>query len=77
MMAFVFCAMTMKAVGRAAGAMVDELEGNSVIYRESSKEKENLNMQSVLKFSTKGAQKEMLLPALLAIIVPVAIGILL
>jgi len=77
MMAFVFCAMTMKAVGRAAGAMVDEVRRQ---FREISGIMEGTGTPEYAKcveISTKGAQREMLVPSLLAIIVPVLIGLLL
>ncbi len=77
MMAFVFCAMTMKAVGRAAGKMVEEV-------RLQFKEKPGiLNGTDVpdygrcVEISTAGAQREMILPSLLAIIVPVLTGLIL
>lgn len=77
MMAFVFCAMTMKAVGRAAGAMVEEVRRQ---FRDIPGILEGTGKPEYAKcvaISTKGAQREMLLPSLLAIIVPVAVGILL
>lgn len=77
MMAFVFCAMTMKAVGRAAGAMVDEVRRQ---FREIAGIMEGTGTPEYAKcveISTKGAQREMLLPSLLAIFVPVAVGIVL
>ncbi len=77
MMAFVFCAMTMKAVGRAAGAMVDEVRRQ---FREIPGIMEGTGTPEYAKcveISTKGAQREMLVPSLLAIIVPVLIGVLL
>lgn len=77
MMAFVFCAMTMKAVGRAAGAMVNEVRRQ---FREIAGIMEGTgtpDYANCVAISTKGAQKEMLVPSLLAIIVPVAVGIIL
>ncbi len=77
MMAFVFCAMTMKAVGRAAGSMVDEVRRQ---FREIPGIMEGTATPEYAKcvaISTKGAQKEMMVPSLLAIIIPVAIGIIL
>ncbi|MCW0482775.1 sodium-translocating pyrophosphatase [Gaoshiqia sediminis] len=74
MMAFVFCAMTMKAVGRAAGAMVDEVRRQ---FREIKGILEGTGTPEYAKcveISTKGAQREMLLPSLIAIIVPVVVG---
>ena len=77
MMAFVFCAMTMKAVGRAAGSMVEEV-------RRQFKEKPGImegtttpDYARCVAISTAGAQREMVVPAMLAIIVPVATGIVL
>ncbi|WP_372846869.1 sodium-translocating pyrophosphatase, partial [Pontiella sp.] len=77
MMAFVFCAMTMKAVGRAAGAMVEEVRRQ---FREIPGIMEGTgkpDYASCVAISTKGAQKEMLVPSLLAIVVPVVTGLIL
>ncbi|TLX77798.1 sodium-translocating pyrophosphatase [Labilibacter sediminis] len=77
MMAFVFCAMTMKAVGRAAGSMVDEVRRQ---FKEIPGILEGTGTPEYAKcvaISTKGAQREMLLPSLLAIIVPIVVGIVL
>ena len=77
MMAFVFCAMTMKAVGRAAGAMVDEVRRQFREIPGIMEGKATPEYAKCVAISTKGAQREMILPSLLAIIVPVAIGIVL
>ena len=77
MMAFVFCAMTMKAVGRAAGAMVDEVRRQFREIPGIMEGKATPEYAKCVAISTKGAQREMLLPSLLAIIVPVAIGVVL
>jgi K(+)-stimulated pyrophosphate-energized sodium pump len=77
MMAFVFCAMTMKAVGRAAGAMVNEVRRQ---FKEIPGIMEGTGQPDYARcvsISTGGAQKEMILPSLLAIIVPVLTGLLL
>lgn len=77
MMAFVFCAMTMKAVGRAAGAMVNEVRRQ---FREIAGIMEGTGQPDYARcvsISTRGAQKEMILPSLLAIIIPVSTGLLL
>ena len=77
MMAFVFCAMTMKAVGRAAGAMVDEVRRQ---FREIPGILQGTGKPEYAKcveISTKGAQREMMVPSLLAIAVPIVVGIVL
>ena len=77
MMAFVFCAMTMKAVGRAAGAMVNEVRRQFREIKGIMDGSGTPDYANCVAISTKGAQKEMLVPSLLAIIVPVAVGIVL
>lgn len=75
MMAFVFCALTMKAVGRAAGDMVEEVRRQ---FREIPGIMERTakpDYARCVAISTKGAQKEMIFPSLLAIAVPVVIGV--
>ncbi|MHC4756813.1 MAG: sodium/proton-translocating pyrophosphatase, partial [Planctomycetota bacterium] len=77
MMAFVFCAMTMKAVGRAAGDMVNEVRRQ---FREIPGIMEGTGQPDYARcvsISTAGAQKEMVLPSALAIIVPVITGLIL
>jgi K(+)-stimulated pyrophosphate-energized sodium pump len=74
MMAFVFSAMTMKAVGRAAGAMVDEVRRQ---FREIPGILQGTGKPEYAKcveISTKGAQREMLLAFTVAIAVPVLVG---
>ncbi len=75
MMAFVFCAMTMKAVGRAAGAMVDEVRRQ---FKEIPGILEGTGTPEYAKcvaISTKGAQHEMMVPSILAITVPIIVGL--
>jgi K(+)-stimulated pyrophosphate-energized sodium pump len=75
MMCFVFVAMAMKAVGRNAGRMVDEVRRQ---FREIPGIMEGTGKPEYGKcvaIATKGAQKEMVVPALMAIIVPVVTGI--
>jgi K(+)-stimulated pyrophosphate-energized sodium pump len=74
MMAFVFSAMTMKAVGRAAGAMVDEVRRQFKEIKGILEGKAKPEYAKCVAISTKGAQREMLLPSLVAIIVPVLVG---
>ena len=74
-MAFFFCALTMKAVGRAAGAMVQEVRRQ---FRENPgimKGEVKPDYATCVAISTTGAQKEMIFPSLIAIIVPVVVGL--
>ncbi len=77
MMAFVFCAMTMKAVGRAAGSMVDEVRRQFREIPGIMEGKATPEYAKCVAISTRGAQREMIFPSLLAIIVPVLIGLIL
>jgi K(+)-stimulated pyrophosphate-energized sodium pump len=76
MMAFLFCGLTMNAVGRAAQKMVDEVrrqfrEIKGILTGEATPDYERC-----VEISTRGAQREMLLPSLLAILAPVITGLL-
>lgn len=75
MMAFVFSALTMKAVGRAAGAMVDEVRRQFREIPGIMEGKATPEYAKCVAISTKGAQREMLVPSILAIVVPVVIGL--
>jgi len=77
MMAFVFCALTMKAVGRAAGRMVEEVRRQFRSIPGIMDGTGKPDYARCVAISTKGAQHEMMLPALLAIIIPVATGLIL
>jgi K(+)-stimulated pyrophosphate-energized sodium pump len=77
MMAFVFCAMAMKAVGRAAGAMVEEVRRQFKEKPGIMKGTEKPDYARCVEISTAGAQREMIIPSLLAIIVPVVTGLVL
>ena len=77
MMAFVFCGLTMNAVGRAAQKMVEEVRRQ---FREIAgilEGKADPDYARCVAISTKGAQREMMLPALMAIIVPIVTGVIL
>ncbi len=99
LLAFLFCALTMNAVGRAAYAMMNEARRQFAKMREglraqgASEETVN-NPESwpkqiefegttypdyarCVSISTAGAQKEMVLPAILAIVIPIAVGLIL
>lgn len=75
MMAFVFSAMTMKAVGRAAGSMIEEVRRQFKEFPGILKGTQKPDYATCVAISTKGAQKEMVIPSLLAIIVPVVVGV--
>ncbi|MBN1676511.1 MAG: sodium-translocating pyrophosphatase [Kiritimatiellae bacterium] len=77
MMAFVFCAMTMKAVGRAAGAMVNEVRRQFKEMPGIMEGTTKPDYANCVAISTAGAQREMIVPSLLAIIVPFATGLVL
>ena len=77
MMSFLFCGLTMNAVGRAAQSMVTEVrrqfrEIKGILTREATPD-----YARCVEISTKGAQREMLLPSIVAIIVPVLVGLIL
>ncbi|MDR1519657.1 MAG: sodium-translocating pyrophosphatase, partial [Planctomycetota bacterium] len=75
MMVLVICALTMQAVGRAAASMVAEVRRQ---FREIAGIMDGSGKPDYAKcvaISTKGAQREMLLPSLAAIVVPVAVGV--
>ncbi|OVE79974.1 sodium-translocating pyrophosphatase, partial [bacterium I07] len=75
MMAFVFCGLTMKAVGRAAGKMVDEVRRQFKEIKGILEGETEPDYARCVEISTKGAQHEMMLPSLLAIIAPVLMGV--
>jgi K(+)-stimulated pyrophosphate-energized sodium pump len=77
MMPFVFCALSLKAVGRAASSIIQE------VRRQFKEVKGLLSGQVQAEYSrcvtltTQAAQRQMILPSLLAIIAPIVIGLLL
>ncbi len=99
MLAFVFCAMTMNAVGRAAYQMMNECRRQFALMKQGFKAdglsdedladplkwpkkttvdgKQYPDYAECVAISTAGAQKEMIVPSMLAIVVPVVVGILL
>ncbi len=77
MAAFVFCALTMKAVGRAAGKMVNEVRRQFKEIPGILEGKAKPDYAKCVEISTAGAQKEMMVPSFLAIILPLATGIVL
>jgi H(+)-translocating pyrophosphatase len=100
MLAFLFCALTMNAVGRAAYAMIDECRRQfgkirDALRRDGMSESDVANPDNWPKggvdidgthypdyancvaISTAGAQKEMIVPAALAIVIPIVVGLVL
>jgi K(+)-stimulated pyrophosphate-energized sodium pump len=100
MMAFVFCGLTMRAVGRSAGEMVEEARRQFDKLREKlmadgmsaeqAQDPDNWpqrteaqdgeaipNYAHCVQIATTGAQKEMIVPSLLAIIIPILVGLVL
>ena len=77
MMAFVFCGMTMNAVGRAAQKMVEEVRRQFSTIAGILEGKAEPDYERCVGISTKGAQHEMLVPSILAIVVPIATGLIL
>ena len=75
MMAFMFCGLTMNAVGRAAGHMVEEVRRQFREIPGILTGKAEPDYARCVAISTKGAQHEMVLPSLLAIIAPIATGL--
>ena len=77
MMAFLFCGLTMNAVGRAAQHMVEEVRRQFRTIKGILEGKADPDYARCVEISTKGAQHEMLLPSILAIIVPIITGLVL
>jgi len=100
MLVFVFCAMTMNAVGRAAAAMMQECRRQFGIMKQAFKRdgmsdediadpmkwpfevkdeqgKSYPDYANCVAISTAGAQKEMVVPSIMAVVVPIAVGLVL
>ena len=75
MMAFLFCGLTMNAVGRAAQKMVEEVRRQFREIVGIMEGKAEPDYARCVEISTKGAQREMLFPSILAIVTPVVVGV--
>jgi K(+)-stimulated pyrophosphate-energized sodium pump len=75
MMAFLFCGLTMNAVGRAAQKMVDEVRRQFKEIPGILEGKATPDYANCVAISTKGAQREMVVPSMLAIVVPIVVGL--
>ncbi len=77
MMAFLFCGLTMNAVGRAASKMVVEVRRQFREIKGILEGKQRPDYTSCVRISTKAAQQEMILPSVLAIVIPMLVGVIL
>jgi K(+)-stimulated pyrophosphate-energized sodium pump len=77
MMAFLFCGLTMNAVGRAAQKMVVEVRRQFREILGILEGKQRPDYTSCVRISTRAAQQEMIFPSLLAIIAPMLVGVIL
>ena len=75
MMAFLFCGLTMNAVGRAAAHMVEEVRRQFREIKGILSGEAEPDYARCVQISTKGAQREMVFPSLLAIVAPIATGL--
>ena len=75
MMSFLFCGLTMSAVGRAAGSMVEEVRRQFREIKGIMTGETTPDYARCVEISTKGAQREMILPSVLAIVAPVLTGL--
>jgi K(+)-stimulated pyrophosphate-energized sodium pump len=77
MLPFVFAALTMGAVGKAAYAMVEEVRYQFKKFNLLKSDKNKPDYERCVKISTNRALKEMIVPSLMAVISPVVVGIVL
>ena len=77
MTVFLFCGLTMHAVVRAAGLMVDEVRRQFREIEGIMEGKTEPDYARCVQISTKAAQREMILPAMLAVVIPIAVGLVL
>ncbi len=74
MLSFLFCGLTMNAVGRAAKSMVEEVR-RQLSDKEVFEGRKKADYACCVGISTQGAQREMIVPSLIAVVVPVATGL--
>jgi K(+)-stimulated pyrophosphate-energized sodium pump len=77
MLPFVFAALTMGAVGKAAYSMVEEVRYQFKKFDLLKSDKNKPDYERCVKISTNRALKEMIIPSLLAVVSPIIVGILL
>ncbi|NQV04650.1 MAG: sodium-translocating pyrophosphatase, partial [Candidatus Omnitrophica bacterium] len=76
MLPFAFCSLTMSAVGRAASGIVVEVRRQFREIKGLMEGREKPDYAKCVTIVTKSAQKEMILPSLLAILAPIVVGLL-
>jgi K(+)-stimulated pyrophosphate-energized sodium pump len=76
MMSFVFCGLTINAVGRAASSMVEEVRRQFAEKPGILRGEDKPDYARCVAISTAGAQREMVLPSMLAVLVPIGVGLL-
>ncbi|WP_221031051.1 sodium-translocating pyrophosphatase [Actomonas aquatica] len=76
MMAFLFCGLTINAVGRAAGRMVEEVRRQFADKPGILNGTDTPDYARCVAISTAGAQREMLFPSVIAVTVPILVGVL-
>ncbi|NQT90640.1 MAG: sodium-translocating pyrophosphatase [Candidatus Omnitrophica bacterium] len=77
MLPFLFCSMTLKAVGRAAGEIVVEVRRQFKEIKGLLQGKAKADYAKCVTIATVAAQREMILPSLLALLAPIVVGLLL
>jgi len=77
MAAFLFCGLTMGAVGRAASSMVEEVRRQFREIKGILEGKATPDYGRCVEISTQSAQREMVLPSVLAIVIPIVVGLVL
>ena len=74
MLSFLFCGLTMNAVGRAAKSMVEEVR-RQLSDKDVLEGKKKADYARCVGISTQGAQREMIVPSMIAVIVPIVTGL--
>ncbi len=74
MLSFLFCGLTMNAVGRAAKRMVEEVR-SQLADKDVLEGRKKADYARCVGISTQGAQREMIVPSLIAVVVPILTGL--
>jgi len=73
---FLFCGITMRAVGRTSAVVIDDVR-NQFKNKKILLGKEKPDYERTVRIVTRAAQKEVIMPAMIAIIAPIGIGLIL